>query len=104
MLHFDAANKKITHKSGTAEAVDTIYVEHVTEGKSRLTLKSYQEGRQSFQGTGLHVVWFDEEVPMDIYLEGLTRLLTTHGILMLTFTPLKGLTEVVLRFLPAGLS
>jgi phage terminase large subunit-like protein len=49
------------------------------------------------------VVWFDEEVPMDIYMEGLTRLLTTCGIMMLTFTPLNGLTEVVLRFLPAGL-
>ena len=95
--------RKITHKAGTAEAVDKIYVRHVTGGESRLTLKSYQEGRRSFQGTGVHVVWFDEEVPMDIYMEGLTRLLTTCGIMMLTFTPLNGLTEVVLRFLPAGL-
>jgi phage terminase large subunit-like protein len=94
--------QRITHKAGTAEAVDTIYVRHATEATSRLTLKSYQEGRRSFQGTGVHVVWFDEEVPMDIYVEGLTRLLTTQGILILTFTPLLGPTEVVLKFLPGA--
>jgi phage terminase large subunit-like protein len=44
----------------------------------------------------------DEECPHDVYLECLTRLLTTKGIAMLTFTPILGLTEVVLRFLPAG--
>jgi phage terminase large subunit-like protein len=93
---------KVTHKAGTAEAVDTIYVRHATGAMSRLTLKSYQEGRRSFQGTGVDVVWFDEEVPMDIYVEGLARLMTTQGKMMLTFTPLNGLTEVVLKFLPAG--
>jgi phage terminase large subunit-like protein len=94
--------QKITHKAGTAEAVDTIYVRHAAGGMSRLTLKSYQEGRRSFQGTAVNVVWFDEEVPMEIYVEGLTRLLTTQGILMLTFTPLLGMSDVALRFLPGA--
>jgi phage terminase large subunit-like protein len=91
---------KVTPKRGLAEAVDTIYVRHVSGGISAVTLKSYQEGRESFQGVGVDVVWLDEEVPDSIYIEALTRLLTTQGILMLTFTPLKGLTDVVLRFLP----
>jgi hypothetical protein len=34
--------QKNTHKAGTAEAVDTIYVRHAAGGMSRLTLKSYQ--------------------------------------------------------------
>jgi hypothetical protein len=34
------------------------------------------------------VVWFDEEPPMDIYMEGLTRTNATGGMVYLTFTPL----------------
>jgi phage terminase large subunit-like protein len=41
------------------------------------------------------------EAPNDIYIECLTRTMTTNGIIWLTFTPLQGLTEVVLRFQPA---
>ena len=37
---------------------------------------------------------------MDVYGECLIRTATTNGILMLTFTPLAGLTETVLQFLP----
>jgi phage terminase large subunit-like protein len=100
MLPADAIHK-VTRKPGVAEAVESIYVRHGSGGLSRVVLKSYQEGRESFQGTGVDVVWLDEEVPESIYLEALTRLLTTRGIVMLTFTPLKGLTAVVLRFLAA---
>jgi phage terminase large subunit-like protein len=45
------------------------------------------------------VVWFDEEPPQDIYSEGLTRTNATGGITMVTFTPLLGMSEVVLQFL-----
>ncbi len=45
------------------------------------------------------IVWFDEEPPLDIYSEGLTRTNTTGGITIVTFTPLKGMSEVVLQFL-----
>jgi phage terminase large subunit-like protein len=44
-------------------------------------------------------LWFDEEPPMDIYSEGLTRTAATRGICFMTFTPLKGPTDVVNRFL-----
>ncbi len=40
--------------------------------------------------------------PMDIYAECLLRTMTTNGLLILTFTPLQGLTELVLSFLPGG--
>jgi len=91
---------RITRKARPAETVDTIYVRHVSGGLSRVALKSYQEGRKSFEGAAVDMVWFDEEVPEDIYMEGLTRLMTTNGILILTFTPLQGMTPVVQRFLP----
>ncbi len=39
---------------------------------------------------------------MDIYSECLLRTMTTNGVIILTFTPLQGLTELVLSFLPGG--
>jgi phage terminase large subunit-like protein len=45
-------------------------------------------------------VWFDEEPPQDIYTEGLMRTMTTQGVVIATFTPLSGLTDVALSFMP----
>jgi phage terminase large subunit-like protein len=44
--------------------------------------------------------WLDEEPPLDVYTECLTRLMTRNGLMMCTFTPLKGLSDVVLMYLP----
>ncbi len=81
-----------------SESIDTIRLRHRSGGISVLQLKSYEQGREKWQGTGKHVVWFDEEPPQDIYIEGLARTNSTSGITMLSFTPLKGLSNVVLRF------
>lgn len=87
---------------GVSDLVDTIRVKHVpTSGWSLLQLKSYDQGRKKFQGTGKHVIWLDEEPPMDVYNECLIRTATLDGIVMLTFTPLSGMSEVVLSFMPA---
>lgn len=49
---------------------------------------------------GTHVVSnCDEEPPMDVYTEALTRTNATGGILFITFTPLLGMSQVVKRFL-----
>jgi phage terminase large subunit-like protein len=61
-------------------------------------MKSYEQGRGSFEGTSQHVIWLDEECPMDVYGECLIRLMTTQGVLLLTFTPLEGMSETVLQF------
>jgi phage terminase large subunit-like protein len=47
-----------------------------------------------------HVIWLDEEPPEDVYDECLMRLMTTNGLMLCTFTPLEGLTDIALRFLP----
>jgi len=90
-----------TWKQGVANLVDTIPVKHVSGGWSELGIKSYQQGRGSFEGTGKHAIWMDEEPPEEIYGECLIRTATTHGLVWLTFTPLEGLSKVVLSFLPA---
>jgi phage terminase large subunit-like protein len=92
------------------DLVETILVRHggggdVQAGISRVTIKTYDQGRTRWQGETLDWVWFDEEPPADIYFEGLTRTNARGGIVTLTFTPLKGMSEVVRRFLqekPAG--
>ncbi len=84
---------------GLADAVDTIRVRHVSGDISTIQLKSYEKGREKWQGETLDFVWFDEEPPADIYSEGLTRTNATNGITLITFTPLLGMTEVVRRFL-----
>lgn len=94
--------ERISRGAGVADSVDSIYVRHQAGGLSQLTLKSYDQRRESFQGTEQDVILLDEEPPMDIYTECLLRTMTNNGMLMLTFTPLMGMSEVVLAFLPGG--
>lgn len=91
-----------TMKQGIPEAVDTVYVRHISGGISTLVLKSYEQKRTSFQGTEQDWIWLDEECDEAIYVECLLRTMTTDGIVFLTFTPLQGLSEVVLSFMPGG--
>ena len=97
---------KIVHrttKQGIAEAIDTIYVRHVSGGISSVQLKSYQEGRESFQGAAIDFVWLDESPGISIFAESLLRTMTCDGAVIITLTPLLGLDELVLSFLPEGL-
>jgi phage terminase large subunit-like protein len=91
-----------TSKQGVGNAVETVTVRHVTGGVSTVVLKSYDQRREAFQGTEIDVILLDEEPPLDIYTECLLRTMTNNGMLMLTFTPLMGMSEVVLAFLPSG--
>jgi phage terminase large subunit-like protein len=97
--------KRAAH--GVADAVETVMVKHRAGGESRLVIKTYDQGRERWQGETLDFVWLDEEPPEDIYFEALTRTNARNGIVTLTFTPLKGFSNVVRRFLsdkPAGIA
>ncbi len=83
---------------GITDAYDTLQVRHKSGGISIIRFKSYEQGRTKFQGEGLHWIWFDEEPPLDVYSEGLTRIGELDGLAFVTFTPLRGPTEVVLRY------
>lgn len=90
----------INWKQGVAGLVDNVQIKHVDGEFSTLGFKSYQQGRGSFEGTEQHGIWLDEEPPIDIYGECVIRTATTNGIIMMTFTPLEGMTETVLQFIP----
>jgi phage terminase large subunit-like protein len=113
-----------TMKSGSvADCVDTLWIRqderhHGAPCTSTLEFKAYAQGRLSFQGTAKHGIWLDEEPPDagneaggggepsgngDIYTECLMRTATTDGIVLATFTPLRGLTPFVNDYLMTGL-
>lgn len=86
---------------GVPNLLDNVVVRHESGGDSILSFKSYEKGREKWQGPTLDCLWFDEEPPQDIYTEGLTR--TNNGqrgqFTLITFTPLLGMSEVVSLFL-----
>lgn len=90
---------KPTIKPGVSDAYDSVPVKHTSGEWSILKLRSYDQGRKIFQGTEEDIIWMDEECPYDVYEEALIRTMTTDGIFILTFTPLSGLTDLVLAFL-----
>jgi len=92
-----------TSKAGIAEAIDTVYVKHSSGGISSVQLKSYEEGAPSYYGSAIDFGWADEEPPTAIWTELCVRIMTTDGQCILSFTPLQGLSSVVLSFLPNGL-
>jgi phage terminase large subunit-like protein len=94
----DAIAERVTAR-GIADLLDTIKVRHVSGGVSIIGLKTYQSGREKFQGESLDYIWLDEEAPEDIYFECLTRTNVGNGPVWLTFTPLLGMSTVVKRFL-----
>ena len=84
---------------GTPDLLDIIRVNHVSGGASIIGLKTYAAGREKFQGETLQWVWLDEEPPIDIYTEALTRTNVGANPVWMTFTPLLGVSSVVKRFL-----
>lgn len=91
---------------GVPDLLDSVVVRHggggdVQQGESILLFKSYEKGREKWQGDTIDGLWDDEEPPLDVYSEGRTR--TQNGqrgvFVYITFTPLLGMSEVVRMFL-----
>src|SRR5688572_16947711 len=90
---------EVKYRQNSNGSADYITVKHVSGGWSRIALKSYEQGRVSFQGTEKDLIWLDEESNEGIRAECVMRLMTTGGLLIETFTPLKGLTPIVLGYI-----
>lgn len=109
MIPRELLAREPTLKHGTPSAFETVYVYHHTDGVmdgiSTLMLKSYDQGRESFQGTKQDLIHLDEEPKIEIYSESSLRLMSTvpgeqNGKLILTETPLLGITELMTSFMP----
>lgn len=96
--------KETTPARGVPDALDSCIIRwggggDVQAQESILSFKSYEKGREKWQGETLDGVWDDEEPPLDIYSEGKTRVQANNGIVIVTFTPLLGMSDVVNLFL-----
>ena len=96
--------KEMRKRPGVPDALDIVRVPHVSGGMSTLQFKSYAEGRVGFQGRKIEFVWLDEEPDQDIFGECLLRTTSTgeydpSGMVLMTMTPMKGLSEVAQHFL-----
>jgi len=96
----------IRNRRGSPDAIESAQIRHASgRGSSTILLKSYEQGRKAFQGTKQDLIWLDEEPPMSVYAECLLRLTATTpegddwGSMICTFTPLLGISEVVLRYM-----
>lgn len=89
--------------TGVASLYDFVRVQHHSyghpDGWSFLRFKYYAQGSEKWQGPPVDFVWYDEEPPEDVYDEGLARTIATGGMAALSFTPLKGMSEVVRRYM-----
>lgn len=103
------AGKIRYRQAGTPNVADSASVKHVSGGVSKVSFKTYEQGWRKWQGGKPDAVWLDEEPDESadqkgIFVEALTRILSTRGTLFATLTPLLGSTELVDHFMnpPAG--
>jgi len=79
------------------------YIQHSSGGISTLRFKSYEQGEDSWQAETCDIIHLDEEPPSKIYSEAVTRTASTspnhHGMILLSMTPLKGVTSLMLKYM-----
>lgn len=97
----DVGKPKI--KSGVADAYDYIPIRHVNGGWSVIHFLAYEQGRRKFEGTERHFTWLDEEPPLSVMDECVLRTMTTDGRVIITFTPLQGMTDTIMYCLENSL-
>lgn len=109
MIPIDFFAGEPTTKHGLANAYEAMFVHHFTngiyDGVSRCMFKSYDQGRTAFQGTHEDLIHLDEEPKMEIHTECSLRLMSTgpgepNGQLVLTETPLLGISELMIAHMP----
>ena len=94
--YLELSTMKDAKKSATN--LDIVRVKHKSGGTSTLEFKAYEQGRRAFEGRAIDIVLLDEEPPADVYHECLMRTLTTKGIMLMNFTPLLGVTQMITEF------
>lgn len=90
---------RATPRRGAENSFEEVTIRHISGGTSVIKLRSFEQGQEAFQGTEEDLIWLDENFPADIYSEAVTRLMTTSGHLLMTFTPIYGVTPIIREFM-----
>ena len=75
-----------------------VEIKHVSGGNSYLLFANYTQEVRQMQGFKLNLAVFDEQPPDSFFSEIVTRTATTQGMVLCSFTPLKGLNGLVAKF------
>lgn len=67
--------------------INKAWIKHSSGGYSTVQFFSFDQGRESFQGSTIDRVYFDEQAPQAIVNECKIRLLVKRGTMVFTFTP-----------------
>jgi len=74
-------------------------IRHVNGQNSTVHFKSYESGVEKWMGRSVDCIWLDEEPDRSLYSQAVTRTLDRKGMVYMTFTPEKGMTETVSAFM-----
>lgn len=77
----------IIRRGNPAGCINKAWIKHASGGYSTVQFFSFDQGRESFQGSTIDRVYFDEQAPQDIVNECKIRLLVKRGKMVFTFTP-----------------
>lgn len=91
---------KPTRKAGVPNALTAVTVKHVTGKYSKIRFMAYEQGADAFMGIKFDVGWGDEEPPLPIWTQMIRSTFSRKQyVLLMTFTPENGVTEVVDQFM-----
>jgi len=86
-------------KPGIPNAKALALIKHVNGRNSTVHFKSYESGVEKWMGRSVDCIWLDEEPDRLLYSQAVTRTLDRKGMVYMTFTPEKGMTETVSAFM-----
>ncbi len=94
----------VSMSRGISNFVDTITVRRETGGIGILQSRTYEQSVLSYQGVPVDLSWVDEDPGYDdrIYNELLGRAISTDGRIIVSLTPMLGLTPIRRRFIDGG--
>jgi phage terminase large subunit-like protein len=99
LIPLDNIVGKPTMARGIADFVDTVSLRRETGGTAILRGKTFEMGREAWQGEPVDVVWGDEDPgDFEIYGECQARLTTTKGNIIWSMSPMLGVTPVRRHF------
>lgn len=91
---------RTTRKPGVPNAMSYAMVKHASGGWSKISLMSYEQGYEAFMGGRADGAWCDEEPPPEVWSQIQRAVFAKkNALLMLTFTPEQGMTDIVDQFL-----
>jgi phage terminase large subunit-like protein len=81
-----------------------VKIRRIDGGICTIYFKTYDQGREVWQGAGVGFIHLDEEHPQEIYKEARARLVDTRGRMLITLTPVSGMGWIYDRLYVPGLN